>query len=235
MTLITAHSGCMNTSLNSVEGVWKGINAGADIIEVDIRATKDGIVVLLHDEHISTGSGHYRIQDLTFEELQKLNRQEDLVQLDEVLPIILEHGRIANLDVKEDHAISHMVRTVERFKMRDNVIITGCEKDRAAYLKDHYRAYQVLLNASAALYKSFDRNYDAFVKQTCEDAIAASCCGININYIMCKQTFIDYSARRCLPVMVWTIDDTEIMERFLNMRVHSITSKEIQSLSALRR
>ncbi|GAA3324185.1 hypothetical protein GCM10020331_051040 [Ectobacillus funiculus] len=47
----------------------EGIKAGADIIEVDIRATKDGVIVLAHDEHISTEHGVKRIADLSVEEL----------------------------------------------------------------------------------------------------------------------------------------------------------------------
>ncbi|OQP06094.1 hypothetical protein B1691_17245, partial [Geobacillus sp. 47C-IIb] len=52
--LITAHTGCMNTPPNSIESILEGIKAGADIIEVDVRATKDGVAVLLHDEKIVT-------------------------------------------------------------------------------------------------------------------------------------------------------------------------------------
>jgi glycerophosphoryl diester phosphodiesterase len=235
MPFITAHSGCMQTPLNSIQGVIEGLSAGADIIEVDIRATKDGVVVLLHDECIAAPSGHPRIQDLTFDELKAVADPEDIVRLEEVLPIIRDHGRVANLDVKEDHAISFMIRAVERYNMRNQVIISGCERERALYLKDNYRAYQVLLNASAKLYKVLEEDYASFVTQTCEDAVAASCCGVNINYLLCRRELVDYAARRCLPVLVWTLDSAEVMKQFLDMPVHSITSNEVPLLSLLRK
>jgi glycerophosphoryl diester phosphodiesterase len=235
MTLITAHSGCMSTPLNSIQGVVKGLQAGADIIEVDVRATKDNVVVLFHDEHLSTRYGQQAIRDLTFQEIQKFNQEiEEVVRLDEVLPIIREHRRIVNLDVKEDNAVLPLIQTVELFGMRDDVIITGCEKERATYIKDHYRPYQVLLNASTALYAAGLENYDLFVIQICRDAIAASCCGINIHYHFCREPLLQYSAKRCLPVLVWTIDDSLMMQKILDMGVHSITSNEVDKLVALK-
>ena len=40
---ITAHSGCMNTRQNSIDSITEGIRFGADIIEVDVNATSDGV------------------------------------------------------------------------------------------------------------------------------------------------------------------------------------------------
>jgi glycerophosphoryl diester phosphodiesterase len=227
--LVTAHSGCMNTPPNSISSVLEGLRAGADIIEVDVRATNDGVVVLRHDEEVMTPIGIRRIQDLDFEELKDLAKSEDITRLEEILPLILENNRMINLDVKEDSAIGPMIRTVEKYNMRDYVIISGCGKERAAYLKENYRPYQVLLNASIS-----GGDYDSFIKETCQDAISASCCGINIHYHFCREELLDYAGLRCLPVFVWTVDDPLTMETFLDMGVHSITTNEVRILMQLK-
>jgi glycerophosphoryl diester phosphodiesterase len=232
--LITAHTGCMNTPPNSIHSVLEGLKAGADIIEVDVRATKDGVAVLLHDEEVMTPGGIRRVQDLLFEELNHLAKCDEIIRLEEVLPIVKEYHRVINLDVKEDRAIDPMIEMVEKHNMRDYTIITGCEKERAFHLKKHYRPYQVLLNASVSLYETYNGDYESFIKETCQDAIAASCCGININYHLCREELIDYAMFRCLPVLVWTIDDSHAMEKFLGMGVHSITSNEVRTLLELR-
>jgi glycerophosphoryl diester phosphodiesterase len=118
--------------------------------------------------------------------------------------------------------------------MRDYVIISGCEKERAAYLKENYRPYQVLLNASISLFAASEGDYDSFIKETCQDAISASCCGININYHFCREELLDHAVLRCLPVFVWTVDDPLAMETFLDMGVHSITSNEVRTLMQLK-
>lgn len=230
--LITAHSGCMGTPPNSIDSVIAGIEAGADTIEVDIRATKDGVVVLNHDEHILLGSnGAFRIQDVTYQELSHFKK---IVQLEEVLPIIKEANKVLNLDVKEDMAIAPMIHAVERFNMRDDVIITGCEKERAYELKRQFRPYQVLLNASFDLYQLLNGDGKAFIKQTFLDAISSSCCGINIHYQLCNQQLISLANRRCLPVLVWTIDDHDTMKQFLAMDVHAITTHDVEQILKFR-
>jgi glycerophosphoryl diester phosphodiesterase len=171
---------------------------------------------------------------VSFEELNALAKCDEIVRLEEVLPLIKDKNRVINLDVKEDSAIDPMIRTVEKHNMRDYAIITGCEKDRAAFLKEHYRPYQVLLNASVSLYEASKGNYDSFMKETFRDAIAASCCGININYNLCDEELINYGMLRCLPILVWTVDDSYQMEKFLDMGVHSITSNRVKRLVDLR-
>ncbi|MGG5252655.1 glycerophosphodiester phosphodiesterase [Neobacillus sp. SM06] len=229
---ITAHTGCENTRPNSIQSVLEGIHAGAEIIEVDVRSTKDGTAVLFHDEVVDTVIGKKRIQELTLEELNQIAADKEIVRLEEVLPIIRENHRIINLDLKEDHAIDPMIQAVERYHMRDQSLISGCEKDRAFYLKERYRSYQVLLNASVK--RSDTGNEELFIKETCDDAIAASCCGININYHYCKDKLVEYASLRCLPVLVWTVDDADQMKKFLNLNVQSITSHEVNTLCDLR-
>lgn len=232
--LITAHSGCLNTPPNSIASVLAGLEAGADVIEVDVRATKDGVVVLLHDEHVTTSNGSKRVQDLTFEEWKSLAGKEPITLLKDVLPLVREGNRIINLDVKELRAVNPMIETVEAFNMRDFAIISGCEKEWAAYVKENHRPYQVMLNASAGLFEACGDDYDSFIRETCRDAITASCCGININFRLCREELLDYAGRRCLPVLVWTVDEAHVMETFLDMGVHSITSHEVLTLMQLR-
>ena len=38
---------------NSIEGIISAIRMGADMVEIDVRATKDGILVLMHDDSLS--------------------------------------------------------------------------------------------------------------------------------------------------------------------------------------
>jgi glycerophosphoryl diester phosphodiesterase len=233
-TLAIAHTGCMNTPDNSIQSVLEGIKAGADVLEVDVRATLDGIAVLFHDEAIGTPNGSKKIRDLTFEELERAADRKSIVKLEEVLPVIRENGRSIMLDLKEDYAVEPMIKVIEKHSMRDYSIIGGCKKETAAYIKEHFRPYQVLLNASGSLFEECRDDYETFYKKTCEDAIAASCCGINLNDRHCSEALMDYTKLRCLPVFVWTIDETSRLEKFLNMGVHSITTNEIQTLVELR-
>ncbi|MCK9496591.1 MAG: hypothetical protein M0R75_13995 [Dehalococcoidia bacterium] len=58
---------------NTLAGVDAAIEAGADGIELDVRATSDGAVVLLHDETLERTAGDPRpISSLTLAELREV-------------------------------------------------------------------------------------------------------------------------------------------------------------------
>ena len=58
---------------NSIESIQSAIRLGVDMVEIDIRKTSDGQLILMHDETVdrtTTGSG--KVSDLTFAEIQAL-------------------------------------------------------------------------------------------------------------------------------------------------------------------
>ncbi len=71
--LIAAHRGdYKHFPENSFDAMLSAANLGADIVEVDVRKTKDQVLVLLHDKTIDrTTNGSGAILELTFEESQK--------------------------------------------------------------------------------------------------------------------------------------------------------------------
>jgi glycerophosphoryl diester phosphodiesterase len=93
---------------------------------------------------------------------------------------------------------------------------------------------QVLLNADENTADLGPDEYRAYIRKTCQNAIAASCCGINMNYRDCRSEFFEYARLRCLPVLLYTIDNETDMERFLKLGVHSITTHEVHTLLHLR-
>ena len=72
---VSAHRGIHDHAPeNSLPAYGAAVSLGADEIEFDVRATKDGVLVSIHDsklERVSNGAG--RISDYTYEELKKLD------------------------------------------------------------------------------------------------------------------------------------------------------------------
>lgn len=73
--MIFAHRGnWRNSAENSMRAFAECIDARLDGVEVDVRATKDGALVVMHDETIdrtTTGAGN--VADLTLDELRQFN------------------------------------------------------------------------------------------------------------------------------------------------------------------
>ena len=95
-----------NAPENSRSAVVNAINMGVDIIEIDIRKTRDGEYILMHDTTVDrTTNGKGQVKDLTLEQLRKLRLigsdgqpgKEVIPTLSEILQ--LAKGRImVNLD-----------------------------------------------------------------------------------------------------------------------------------------
>lgn len=240
--LITAHSGCMNTLDNTLLSVEAGLRFGADVVEEDVRVTKDGIPVLAHDDVWNTiDSGECRISQLTWEELSKLeiivthgerNESMRICRLEEMLPLIKASGKIVNLDLKVDESIEPVAALVKKHDLLEHVILSGCERDRALKAQQMHPELRKLLNADARLFLSME--YQNAIAQTCQDAVTASCFGININYRFVLPELLDYAAANNLPIFVWTVDDEIQMEQFVNMGVASITVRNVEALVRLK-
>ena len=82
MTKIFAHRGSkIDCPENTLSAFKKAIEVKADGIELDIHLTKDGEIVVIHDETIDrTTNGTGEVEDFTLAELQSF----DAVLIDEV-------------------------------------------------------------------------------------------------------------------------------------------------------
>jgi len=109
---VIGHMGsCADRPGNTVVGVRRAAEAGADAAEVDVRTTKDGVLVCLHDDTVDrTTDGKGKVADLTLAEIKKLDagvrfdakfRGERVPTLREVL--VAAKGKIGvMIDLKED-------------------------------------------------------------------------------------------------------------------------------------
>lgn len=73
MTEIFAHRGASGYAPeNTLEAFRLAMEQGADGIELDVHLTKDGEVVVIHDETLDrTSDGQGKVRDYTLEELKK--------------------------------------------------------------------------------------------------------------------------------------------------------------------
>lgn len=72
-----AHTTDLTIPENSVSSVQAAIEAGAEIVECDTHLTKDGVVVVCHDQTITaTTNGTGDITQMTYEEIQQYNLKD---------------------------------------------------------------------------------------------------------------------------------------------------------------
>lgn len=85
--LVIGHRGAAGVAPeNSLEALRAGLKAGADILEIDVRLTKDEVPVVVHDFHTLRTHHHVSIiSQLTFIELYEQTRENPIIPLTTVL------------------------------------------------------------------------------------------------------------------------------------------------------
>ena len=142
--LVIAHRGCVGEAPEvSVASIHACAGKGIDGIELDIRRSKDGVLVAIHDATLErTTNGTGRVADTTAEELRSLrlrrgNGGPGVVVTDEPLPTLeamllaaREHGFIVHLDIK-DASHAEVAAMMQRLGMQGQGIawVTGAPED----------------------------------------------------------------------------------------------------------
>ncbi|MGH7679555.1 MAG: glycerophosphodiester phosphodiesterase, partial [Gemmatimonadaceae bacterium] len=73
--IVVAHRGNrVAAPENTLESLGDAVELGADAIEFDVRVTRDGVPMILHDAELDrTTNGHGRLNAYTFDDVRTLN------------------------------------------------------------------------------------------------------------------------------------------------------------------
>lgn len=113
--MVVAHRGCWrDTAENALSAIRACVRMGVDVVELDVRRTRDGALILMHDETVDrTTDGTGRVSDLTLDQIRGLRLRAEAggptaVVTDERPPTFAEAIQAArghvlvNLDAKAD-------------------------------------------------------------------------------------------------------------------------------------
>lgn len=118
---------------NTMPAFRAAVEAGADFIEVDVRTTSDGRLVLSHDETVDRcTNGHGKIAEMTFEEVRKLDAGvkfaaefagTQVPTFEEVMEFA--RGKIGVYIDSKRISPQDLVNTVAKYGMEDHVVVYG--------------------------------------------------------------------------------------------------------------
>lgn len=150
--MVVAHRGdWRNAPENSLQAIKNCIEMGVDMVEIDVRESRDGVLVLMHDETIDrTTTGAGKVSDWSFDSLRTLRLVDGLnVATDHQIPTLEEALLIAkdriliNLDKSYD-IFDKCFAIAEKTGTLDQIVIKGAksrslvEEEFGAYLDKVY-------------------------------------------------------------------------------------------------
>lgn len=226
MTEIFAHRGASGYAPeNTLEAFRLAMEQGADGMELDVHLTKDGEVVVIHDETLDrTSNGHGNVRDYTLEELKKFsfhNHMEkyqgvQIPTLKEVLNLVKNSCMKVNIELKTG---IYWYEGIEE-KTMDIVKTIGME-DRVIYSSfNHYSIQKVLEQNSDAetayLFSDVPLNMEKYAKDTGVKGLHPAV------YHLKMADFLETYMKSGLKVRVWTVNNKEDMKMFIDAGVDAI-------------
>lgn len=138
-TEITAHrGGAWKAPENTISALQYTIDSGADYAEIDVQETKDGELILLHDDSLKRTAGVKKnVWDMTLKQVEKLDagasfhkkfRGEKIPEFTEVLKFC--KGRLdLNIEIKYNGKnkgiVNKVVRAIKENHFEDHCVVTS--------------------------------------------------------------------------------------------------------------
>ena len=121
--LVVAHRGFSATyTENSAPGFEAAIKAGADLIETDIRESRDGVLVCVHDREVDGDN----VEELTWKELSK----RSVLRLSDVLRIAKNRVCfLLDIKIRETEFPLRVFEEVKRLGM-ENQVVFGLRRNK---------------------------------------------------------------------------------------------------------
>lgn len=206
---------------NTLPSIRSAFGRGADAVEIDVRMTRDGVPVLLHDEDLQRLWGHdVRLEDVTAPQLGELTGG-GIPTLREAL-MAAGAGRIM---VDLPGATAETVRTV-----------VGQVRECGARDRTYYCAGPATMLAVRAADPGAEIALTwttlAPPRRVLIDAVAPSC--LNYRFGLVGPELVDAVHRDGLLVSAWTPDTKRAMRALIRAGVDSITTNRVDALGAVR-
>ncbi len=199
---------------NTLAAINAGIACGADIVEIDLRRTADGVLVVLHDATVNrTTNGTGRIDRLSLRDVKKLTagKGQQIPTLQEVLDAASGRAGLM-LELKIRGIAGQTVEAVRQAGFKNLVIYASFLHEELPHVRaadpdaDRMALFDRLPGTSAARAMKY----------------AASCVGLH--YDRATRRLIESLHRSDLRVFVYTANRPSDIERALSLGVDGVIS-----------
>jgi glycerophosphoryl diester phosphodiesterase len=217
---------------NTLPSFAKAIELGADGVEFDVQLTKDGEVVVIHDETLDrTSDASGFVRDYTLYDLKKFNFNKRGISepkfmaiptLDEVLELLKPSGIDINIELKTgvyfyEGLEKKCVELVRKYSLTDRII-----------------------------WSSFNHCSVEKVKRIDSNAKTALLCGggILVSPVLCKKAgidgvhpsirqldcpgYVDECKAASIAIRAWTVDSDEDFDRAKSLGVDGIFVNDLE-------
>jgi glycerophosphoryl diester phosphodiesterase len=212
---IIGHRGARsNAPENTLAGLRRAHDEGASWVEFDVKLTRDGIPVLIHDETLErTTDGRGAVRDLTLAELDRVDagcpavfgdrfRGERIPTLEQSLLLLRDLGMGFNLEVKPCPGLE-----VETSHAALAVVARVWPAGAALPVVSSFK--RASLEAARQAAPALPRGYlaERLAGDWLADARDLGCATIHPGFSRLTRAQVEEARAAGLPVLAWTVND----------------------------
>jgi len=223
---------------NTLTAFQLALKYGADVMEIDVRLSRDGEVIVIHDERVDrTCNAQGRVRDLSLQKLKTLNaghhfvdmegrRYRDtktsLLSLSELFELMPETP--VNIDIKDNSQAAAMaVATVIEKSARTSSVNVGSFHSQAlAHFRQ--RLPEVTTAASQAEVAQL------YFKRGMYTSVAFQYLQIPLRYMgvpLATRSFIRHASQRGIKSVFWTINDAHNMQMLIARKATGLVTDRV--------
>jgi glycerophosphoryl diester phosphodiesterase len=214
--LVIGHRGSAGNAFeNTMDSIRKAVNIGVDLIEIDVQLSADGIPILFHDHSLNQKTNlSGKLADYTSAEIAQNMRtldQQQLPTLQEACAEIAKGKSKLYLEVKSPDAIIPIIRVLQKSAIKD-YYLASFYHSLLAKAKSHDDRIKTI-----AIFEAEIVDCVSYLKRISADIASIGYNSFSLrNFNELKQAGIS--------VFVWTIDQPQEIDEFINLGVDGIVS-----------
>ena len=216
---------------NTLAAFEAAIQEGVDLIEIDVHASRDGELVVIHDASLDRTTDRIgAIAELPLALLREADAGSwfDPKFADQRVPMLTEVLDLARhrvpvlIEVKAEHLSQTLLQQVGALGVDEDVVIQSFHADTIRCVN------QINPSVPTALLKG--RNPDELsasaMRQLAAEVLAIGANALAIWHEALTPTLFEHLRRCAISVWVWTVDDEAAMWDKAHLGVHGIISND---------
>ncbi len=211
---------------------------GADAIETDLRLTRDGRIVCMHDVTVDrTTNGKGKVAELSFDEIRELDagKGEKVPTLAEMLAVV-PSGKQTYIEIKIGPEIIP--------QMKKEILVSKLPLGRIVFIAFDDKVVTALKQALPTVktywlfaFKKKDGKWNATHDEVIENLKASKADGLDVGFTKESAEMVNAELAQKvkaakLDLLVWTVNDAELARRALDLGAGGITTDAPGSLRA---
>lgn len=208
---------------NTVESFQKAMKFGCDMVETDVRLTKDGELVCSHDNNLKRlGGTRAKIRNLTLNQLKSssLKQGSKIATLSEVLSILKPHFPI-NIEIKEHGFEEKLLEMISRKSLHNHVILSSFSKQVLKKIRSIDS--KVKLGMLFHPWQKFDLNA----------AKSLGCYSVHPNVLRVKKRLVKRAHAEGFKVFPYTVNTEARMRRLIHIGVDGFFTNDLITLNSV--